>query len=141
MDMLEAVLTHLHNWFPVKGGKHAGEFTIASGMPDVDFLADGQYFRIKGSVFSDGLHVFNGGEMLQGEMFEGEIWALAIPADIKALAVEVGEYQEKNPISDKTSESFGGYSYTRASGSSGVPAGWQGAFASRLAPYRRISDD
>lgn len=139
--MLEAILTHLHNWFPVKGGKHAGEFTIASGMPDVDFLADGQYFRIKGSVFSDGLHVFNGGEMLQGETFEGEIWALAIPKSVKELSEEIAAYTEKNPVTDKVSESFGGYSYSRASGTTGAPTGWQGAFASRLAPYRRISDD
>lgn len=139
--MLEAILTHLHNWFPVKGGKHAGEFTIASGMPDVDFLADGQYFRIKGSVFSDGLHVFNGGEMLQGETFEGEIWALAIPKTVEELATEITAYTEKNPVTDKVSESFGGYSYSRASGTTGAPTGWQGAFASRLAPYRRISDD
>lgn len=139
MDMLEAVLTHLRNWFPVRCA--AGTFTIASGMPDVDFLADGQYFRIKGSVFSDGLHVFNGGEMLQGETFEGEIWALAIPKSVKELATEITAYTEKNPVTDKVSESFGGYSYSRASGTTGAPTGWQGAFASRLAPYRRISDD
>ena len=54
MDMLEAVLTHLRNWFPVRCD--AGTFTIASGIPDVDFLRPGQYYRIKGSVFSDGLH-------------------------------------------------------------------------------------
>ena len=134
MEMLEAVLTHLRNWFPVRCD--AGTFTIASGIPDVDFLKPGQYYRIRGSVFSDGLHVYQSGEMLADE-----IWALAIPKSVKELAVEITAYTEKNPVTDKVSESFGGYSYSRTSGTTGAPTGWQGAFASRLAPYRRISDD
>ena len=65
MEMLEAVLTHLRNWFPVRCD--AGTFTIASGIPDVDFLRPGQYYRIRGSVFSDGLHVYQSGETLADE--------------------------------------------------------------------------
>ena len=139
MEMLEAVLTHLRNWFPVRCD--AGPFTIASGNPDVDFLRPGQYFRIRGSVFSDGLHVYQSGETLTDETFVGEIWALAIPKSVKELSEEITAYTEKNPVTDKVSESFGGYSYSRASGTTGAPTGWQGAFASHLAPYRRISDD
>lgn len=139
MDMLETVLTHLRNWFPVRCD--AGTFTIASGNPDVDFLRPGQYYRIRGSVFSDGLHVYQSGETLTDETFDGEIWALAIPKSVKELSAEIAAYTEKNPVTDKVSESFGGYSYSRASGTTGAPTGWQGAFASRLAPYRRISDD
>ena len=39
--MLEAMLTHLHNWFPAKNGKHAGAFVIASGVlsPDVGLVS------------------------------------------------------------------------------------------------------
>ena len=85
--MLEAVLTYLHNWFPVRCDP--GTFTIASGIPDVDFLRPGQHYRIKGSVFSDGLHVYQSGEMLADETFDGEIWALAIPKSVKELAVEI----------------------------------------------------
>ena len=139
MEMLEAVLTHLRNWVPVRCD--TGTFTIASGIPDVDFLRPGQYYRIKGSVFSDGLHVYQSGETLTDETFEGEIWALAIPKSVRELAIEITAYTEKNPVTDKVSESFGGYSYSRASGTTGAPTGWQGAFASRLTPYRRISDD
>ena len=84
---------------------------------------------------------YQSGETLADETFEGEIWALAIPKSVKELAVEIAAYTEKNPVTDKVSESFGGYSYSRASGTTGAPTGWQGAFASRLAPYRRISDD
>lgn len=138
--MLEAVLTHLHNWFPVNNGRHAGTFSIVSGMPAVDFLANGQYFRVKGSVFSDGLHVYMGGERLKDETFEGEIWALAVPESVVSLAKEIEVYTSKNPESDKLSESFGGYSYSRAS-ADGAPIGWQGAYSKRLAPYRRMNDD
>ena len=95
--MLEAVLTYLHNWFPVRCDE--GTFTIASGIPDVDFLKPGQYYRIRGSVFSDGLHVYQSGETLADETFKGEIWALAIPKSVKELAVEITAYAEKNPAS------------------------------------------
>ena len=140
--MLETILTHLHNWFPLQDGKHSGTFTIVSGVPDVDFLRPGQYYRVKGSVFSDGLHC-SPEENLHDEVFRGEIWALAIPPAVIALADEIAAWREKNPETDKTSESFGGYSYTRggAGGSSTAGGGWQTAFAARLAPDRRAYDD
>ena len=131
--MLEAMLTHLHNWFPAKDGKHAGAFVIASGVlsPDIG-LVSGQYYRIRGSVFNDGLHRIDGGEALTDEAFTGEVWALAIP---KAA------WRESNPETDKTSESFGGYSYSRGQSASGGVGGWQAAFASRLNAWRRPNDE
>lgn len=172
--MLEEILAHLHNWFPANGGKHTGTFKIVSGVLDVDFLRPGQYYRIRGSVFNDGLHRaavppstsdgalseedlsaheaaatsanVNGSatELSEekDEVFTGEVWALAIPARIISLAEEIAAWREKNPETDKVSESFGGYSYTRGSSSTtGAPGGWQAAFASRLNPYRRPYDD
>ena len=139
--MLETILTHLHNWFPVKGGKHSGTFEIVSGALAVDFLRPGQYYRIKGSVFNNGLHQ-HVAESLNDEVFDGEVWALAIPATVISLAEEIAAWREKNPETDKTSESFGGYSYTRGTSSAtGAPGGWQAAFASRMNPYRRPYDD
>ena len=143
--MLETVLTHLRNWFPVAGGKHAGTFEIISGVPAVDFLKPGQYYRVKGSVWSNGLHCYMEDE-LQEERFQGEIWALAIPPEVISLAGEIEAWREKNPETDKLSESFGGYSYTRgAAGATGAAgangSGWQAVFAARLAPYRRAYDD
>ena len=52
--MLEAVLTHLNNWFCRE--VYAGTFTVTSGTLALPDLADGQDFRIVGSVFNDGLH-------------------------------------------------------------------------------------
>ena len=37
-----------------------------------------------------------------------------------------------------TSESFGGYSYTKATDANGAPIGWQKAFASRLNKWRKL---
>ena len=154
--MLETILTHLHNWFPLKDGKHEGTFEIVSGAPAVGFLQPGQYYRVRGSVFNDGLHrrptasdaTETGGAELfgdgsehspQDEVFTGEIWALAVPDAVIALAQEIAAWREKNPETDKMSESFGGYSYTR--GAAGASGGWQTAFAARLAPYKRTYDD
>lgn len=139
--MLEAVLTHLHNWFPAKNGKHAGAFMIASGVlsPDIG-LVPGQYYRIRGSTFNDGLH-YVGESALTDEAFEGEVWALAIPRAVQELAGDIAAWVEKNPETDKVSESFGGYSYSRAQNASGGVGGWQAAFAGRLNAWRRPNDD
>ena len=140
--MLEAVLTHLHNWFPARNGKHAGAFVIASGAlsPDIG-LVSGQYYRIIGSVFNDGLHCAGDGEALTDEEFDGEVWALCIPKAVQELAEEIAAWRESNPETDKTSESFGGYSYSRAQNASGGAGGWQAAFAGRMNAWRRPSDD
>lgn len=139
--MLEAVLTHLHNWFPAKNGKHAGAFVIASGVlsPDIG-LVPGQYYRIRGSTFNDGLH-YVGESALTDEAFDGEVWALAIPRAVQELAGDIAAWVEKNPETDKVSESFGGYSYSRAQNASGGVSGWQAAFAGRLNAWRRPNDD
>ena len=140
--MLETVLSHLHNWFPVKGAVRCGEFEIVSGELSVDFLMPGQYFRIKGSVFNDGLHRYPYDDVnsLVDEVFTGEIWPLAVPKAVVELSQEIAEYRKNNPDTDKVSESFGGYAYTRAQttrGGTSTTGGWTAVFASRLSAYRR----
>ena len=139
--MLEQVLMNIRNWFPVKGGIHSGTFTIKDGGITLPFLADGQYFRICGSVFNDGLHQYNVLD-LTGETFNGTIWALAIPKAVIELADEISKWQEKNgeaAASPFSSESFGGYSYSKATDSaSGGAVTWQSAFRSRLNAYRKL---
>ena len=75
--MLEQVLMHLKNWFLVPGGIHEGTYTIEDGGITLPFLANGQYFRICGSVFNDGLHQYPAGD-LKTETFDGTVWALAV---------------------------------------------------------------
>lgn len=142
--MLEQVLSEIHNWFQVDI-RH-GTYTIQDGGIALPFLRDGQYFRIVGSVFNDGLHQY-GPDMplLEDEIFTGAVWALAVPKAVVELDGEISEWQKKYGAvidSPYTSESFGGYSYTKASGAgdSTGSGGWQSAFRARLNPYRKLRE-
>lgn len=134
--MLEEVLRSLNNWF--ERDYATGVFEIAGGsigLPE-GWLLDGQYFRIEGSVFNDGLHQWPAVD-LQDETFTGEIAALAIPKAVTELAASIGEWQAKygeEAASPYSSESFDGYSYTKAEGS----ANWRGAFRSELNRWRKL---
>lgn len=143
--MLETVLTHLKNWFVVPCGVHEGIFTVENSTLELSFLQDGQYYRICGSVFNDGLHKYGDtSDMLQDETFTGAVWALAVPKAVVDLAGKIEEWQEKNGeavASPFTSESFGGYSYTKATDSkTGTAATWETVFRSQLNPYRKLRE-
>lgn len=139
--MLEQVLMNIRNWFPVKGGVYSGNFTIKDGGITLPFLADGQYFRICGSVFNDGLHQYPAADLVDEE-FSGAIWALAIPRAVVDLADEISKWQEKNgeaSTSPYQSESFGGYSYSKATDAeTGGAVTWQSAFKKQLSAWRKI---
>ena len=139
--MLEQVLMHLKNWFLVPGGIHEGTYTIEDGGIALPFLANGQYFRICGSVFNDGLHQYPATD-LKAETFEGTVWALAVPQAVIDLAAEIEAWEKKNgdaSVSPYQSESFGGYSYSKATDSaSGGAVTWQSAFRSRLSAWRKL---
>ena len=139
--MLEQVLRHLNNWFLVE--IHEGTFTVENGSITLPFLLTNQYFRIVGSVLNDGLHQYPAVD-LTDETFTGSVWALAVPKAVIDLSVEIEAWQEKNGeavLSPYTSESFGGYSYTKASGGNAdtsAVTGWQDAFRSRLNDWRKL---
>lgn len=139
--MLEQVLMHLKNWFLVPGGIHEDTYTIKDGSITLPFLQNGQYFRICGSVFNDGLHQYPEDD-LKTEAFNGVIWALAIPQAVIDLAAEIDAWETKNGEAASgiyQSESFGGYSYTKATDSqTGGAVTWQSAFRSRLNHWRKI---
>lgn len=135
--MLEQLLDHLKNWFVVPDGVHPGEYSIENGGIALPFLAGGQYYRICGSVFNDGVYQYPATD-LTDEMFTGAIWALAVPPAVIAIAAEIEAWQTDNPESTYISESFGGYSYTKAATSGGAPATWQDVFRGRLNPWRKI---
>ena len=139
--MLEQVLMNIRNWFTVDGGIHSGTFSIKDGGITLPFLADGQYFRIIGSVFNDGLHQYPAADLVD-ENFSGAIWALAIPPAVVDLADEIQKWQEKNgeaSVSPYQSESFGGYSYSKATDAeTGGAVTWQSAFKQQLSAWRKI---
>lgn len=136
--MLETVLEWLKNWFEVS--RFEGDFSIKGGelAPPYDgFLQNGQYFRINGSVFNDGLHQWPT-STLSDEQFNGTIWTLAIPKSLISISSEMEEWQSKNNNNGQySSESFGGYSYTKATGENGKTLTVFDVFAEKLAPYRK----
>lgn len=136
--MLSSVLRYLNNYFVA--AIYDGRFTVESGGITLPFLRSGQYFRMFGSVFSDGVYKYPAQD-LADEVFCGTIWALAVPPDIVALSGEIADWCAENRsalLSPYTSESFGAYSYTRSSGGADGSGGaaWAAVFADRLAPYR-----
>ena len=138
--MLTEICAELHNYFEVPNGRHFGKFTISGGsIAPLDFLQDGQHFRIVGSVFNDGVYQYPA-TSLTDEVFEGAVWAMALPPSLIALTAEIEEYNKSDAgkASPYVSESFGGYAYTKATDANGVPIGWQKAFASRLNKWRKL---
>ncbi len=138
---MEELCRELHNWFSPASSAHAGTYEISDGsLLDVDFLQDGQYFRIVGSVFNDGVYV-SPEYGLKDETFDGSVWPMSVPAEIRCLAAEIDEYRhthEEDKIPEFNSESFGGYSYTRATNSDGLPLTWRDVFRKRLNPWRKL---
>lgn len=139
--MLEQICAHLHNFFEISSVY--GWHTITDGSLAVDGIQGGQYFRIKGSVFNDGLHQYPAYGLMD-ETFEGTVALCAIPRQLVELAGEIEKWQEENASklsSPYSSESFGGYSYSKATGSgdnAGGILGWQDIYRSRLNRWRKI---
>lgn len=153
--MLTAICQYLKNWFNRKpdGSSYPmwhGTFTIQDGALVTDDLAEGQYYRVMGSLFNDGVHKYGDtDDVLTDETFDGSVWSLGIPPSVITLAADIAEWQAKyggvgsENMSPYASESFGGYSYSKsgggASGSGATGAGtWQAAFANRLSQWRKI---
>lgn len=135
---LAELCAEVRNYFETD--KRFGDFTISGGtFAPSDFIKDGQYFRIVGSTFNDGVYRCPA-TGLTDETFTGAVWAMSVPPDFIALSTEIEEYNNSDAgkASPFTSESFGGYAYTKATDSNGAPIGWQKAFANRLNLWRKI---
>lgn len=148
--MLTEICAEIKNYFTYECDRHIGDFAIVNGQitPSLDFPTE--YFRIIGSRLNDGVHKVS--DQLVDEEFHGAIWIMSPPADFLALVEEITAWQEANgkvdsqAMSPYQSESFGGYSYSKASGSSSgssngssVPT-WQSQYAKRLNIYRRLRE-
>ena len=147
--MLTEVCAEIKNYFTYAGDKHFGDFAIVDGhiTPSFDFPTD--YIRIVGSHLNDGVHKLSDNDLVDEDTFHGAIWIMSPPAAFLALVGEIETWQEMHGKADSAamspyqSESFGGYSYSKASGgssesgASSVPT-WKSVYASRLKMYRRI---
>lgn len=147
--MLTDICAELNNYFDRDMPKSFGDFSIDSGVlqnADSYGLKVGQYYRIIGSVFNDGVHKWTGepDEGLVDESFTGAIWLMAVPKELVVLSDEVDEWVEKygkvamTPfVSENLSASS--YSYTKdTSAGGGNGATWQNIFAKRLSRWRKI---
>ena len=138
--MLTEICAEIRNYFEVPNGRHFGTFTISGGsIAPLDFLQEGQYFRIVGSVFNDGVYQYPA--ELKDEVFEGAVWAMAVPPTLIALAAEIKAYNDSDAgkPSPYFSESFGGYTYQKFSSGVGADASaWQRVFASKLNQWRKL---
>lgn len=146
--MLTEICTELRNFFCSSSDIHIGNYTISEGRlsPPVR-MENGQYYRIVGSVFNDGVH--RSDDVLQDESaFTGGVWLMRIPQDFLQLVAEMEAWQDKyggvdSPnMSPYSSESFGGYTYSKAQGYAGSGGGMLNTvisvFGDRLRKYRKI---
>lgn len=144
MEILEQTLNFIHNFFVKEVYK--GKFTVENGVLNVEFLKPDQYCKIIGSVFNDKVYRYPSDELID-EVFEGEVWAMAVPPGLLALASEIEGWVAKYGEllnSPYQSESFGGYSYSKATGARGKDGtdkatyDWRDVFGSQLNQWRKI---
>lgn len=150
--MLSELCRELKNWFDRDQPHFHGAIEIKNGViTDSDFntaIQPNQYYRIVGSVFNDGVYKHDNETALTDELFVGAVYLMAIPKDFIALSKEIDAWNNKysevdsEAMSPFASESFGGYSYTKASGGNGSSGSgavtWQSVFASKLNKWRKI---
>lgn len=134
----------IHNWFDVE--RSIGIFEIKNGTLVINDMLNGQFFRIIGSVFNDGVYQYPATD-LKDEVFDGAVWYMAVPPDVMLLINDINEWETANSDvlnSPYNSESFGGYSYSKASGN--ITAGGDGSitafshFADKLKRWRKVRD-
>lgn len=146
--MLDEICANIRNYFTFEKDKHFGDFAIENGTITPSFDLSTDYIRIVGSHLNDGIHKVSDADLVDEPKFHGAVWVMSPPKAFLQLAAEIAAWQEKyggissENMSPFQSESFGGYSYSKSSGSSSaggssVPT-WQSVYRSRLNTYRRI---
>ena len=137
--MLNEIMQSIKNYFATGIYKN-GTFTIENGTISLDFAVPGCFIKIEGSILNNGVYEYPTTE-LNDETFAGTICVLAPPADFLELCEEIEAHVKANKNKKKSplqSESFDGYSYTRATTSTGAFADWRTVFGERLSAWRKI---
>lgn len=126
-----------------------GTFRAEQGRISVldRYLQEGQYFRVLGGVFNtDGIFQYHteGDLGIKSEIFTGAIIAMNVPQDVLTLIDRINAWEAENATvinGPFQSESYAGYSYTKASGdadSDGSSITWQSQFKKELNRWRKI---
>lgn len=149
--MMTELCLYLKNWFFDNQPQFFGLFKIENGvlvsMNDGDMgIMTGQYYRIAGSVFNNGVHK-HGSETLVDETFDGSVRLMAVPKDVVDLATEIATWQtmyggaSSANMSPFNSESLGVYNYSKGavgSGSASSVPTWQSVYGDRLRRYKKL---
>ena len=142
--MLDKILREL-GWYRHPDHQYVDDtkferFTIEGGkIAPSDFLKEKDYYRIIGSKHIDGLYQYPNSD-LTDEVFDGAVWVMRIPPAVVTLAQDIEKYAQSDSgkQSAYVSESFGGYSYTKATNSNGVPLSWKRMFEDELHGWRIV---
>lgn len=148
--MLDAICREIKNYFSDEEDRFIGDYAIIDGKitPPIA-IQEGQYYRIVKSAFNDDVYIAGQEDLTDEKTFHGAIWLMKPPKEFLALVKDIEDWQAKYggvssvAMSPYSSESFGGYSYSKSTvggGSNDAQNGltWQSVFADRLAPYRRV---
>lgn len=145
--MLTEICAYLKNYFEYE--KHIGDIVVNSNTitcnGETIALEEGQYF----ALFRDRnpIGVFKQGDTLKDRTFHGAVWLMDLPEGVIKADAWAEAWMLSNGGADSEansayqSESFGGYSYSKGSNSSGKVGASifdNAQFAAMLSPYRKI---
>ncbi len=114
-----------------------GDYKIVNGVLDLPFANDGDYILIEYPSKNEGVYKYplTG---LKDEEFRGWISVRNIPDEFIELVEEIEAYKKNNPVGGLQSESFGGYSYTKATNKDGGLFDWHDVYKQRLNEWRKL---
>jgi len=148
--MLTEICEYLRNWFCEDSDKIIGNIVVGDSEITVPYgvIQPGQYIRIIDSVFNNGVWQYGEAGFVP-ETFDGAVWPMKVPQAVIQLATDIEDWQAKyggvdsKAMSPFNSEAYAGYSYSKSSGGSVAgevtsPTNWQGVFAARLSPWRKL---
>lgn len=144
--MLSEICDYLRNYFDRDQPKFYGEIRIEDGalVGFEDKLQNGQYFRIVGSTFNDGVYLYPASGLTDETFSNGSVWAMAVPPELINLISEMETWKTNNAYALNTpyqSESKADYSYSLKSSGSSENGGAMtviNQFAGRLARWRKL---
>lgn len=138
--MIESVMREVNNYF--EGDVYNGHFIIENNslVGAVD-IKDGQYYRITGSMFNDGVFK-HGQEDLIDEEFDGTVYGLYVPRNFLSLVNRINELNSEfgdvmNAPYSSESYANGSYSYTMSQSGPNVDW-WRTKFAAELNRWRKV---
>lgn len=146
--MLDEICSEIRNYFTYKNDIIIGNYAIIDGQITPSITIPSDYIRIVGSRKNNGVHKVADMELKDEPEFHGAIWFMNPPDEFLKVVDEIEKWMAKNGEVDSSamspfnSESFGGYSYSKGTSTTGsggsAGADWRSVYSSRLKQYRRI---